>query len=102
MTLVQWLASGGAYGTLALVWLVAAVGYGAYAARLGRRYDAPNDGCLLNFACQMLLLLGGAAGLLLFGFPWYLLTSTLGAVLLPGLACLFFQGRMRPWKPRRK
>ena len=102
MTLVQWLASGGAYGTLALVWLLAAVGYGQYAARLGRRYDAPNDGCLLLFACQMLLVIGGALGLLATDFPWNVITATIGATLLPWLACLFFRRRMRTWNPAAK
>lgn len=101
MTLVQWLAAGGAYGALALTWLLAAVGYGQYAARLGRRYDAPNDGCLLLFACQMLLVIGGAVGLLLVAFPYNLLTAVAGAFLFPGLACLFFRRRMREWNPAR-
>ncbi|MER3496450.1 MAG: hypothetical protein C4320_06490, partial [Armatimonadota bacterium] len=70
-----------------------------YAARLGRRYDAPNDGCLLGFACVMLTLIGGAIGLLTVGFPWYILTSAAGAVLMPGLACLIFARRMRVWRP---
>lgn len=100
MTLVQWLAAGGAYGTLGVLWIVTAVAYAMYAGRLGRRFDAPNDGCLLGFACQVLLITGGAVGLRLAEFPWFILTAAAGAVLTPGLACLIFARRMRRWRPR--
>lgn len=89
---------------LGVVWVVAAVSYALYAGKLGRRFDAPNDGCLLGFACQVLLItfggLGIAAGERYLTFPWSLLTGIAGAVLVPGLACLIFARRMRRWRPR--
>lgn len=104
MTLLQWLANGGAYGLLATLWVVAAISYVMLAGKLGRRFDAPNDGCLLGFALQVLLItfggLGIAMGLRYLPFPWFLLTGAAGAVLVPALACLVFNRRMRRWRPR--
>lgn len=98
----NWLSSGGAYALLAFIWIGAAVGFGNYGYRLGRRFDSPNDGCLLTAATQVLVLIGGSAGFLVSGFPWYLLTSAIGAVTFPGLACLYFAWRMRKWMAGQK
>lgn len=100
MTLVQWLASGGAYGVLGLIWAGAAIAWANHAGRLGRRYDSPNDGCLLGFACVVLALLGGAVGLLSLPFPWFLVGSATGAIALPALASAVFARRMRKWAAR--
>jgi hypothetical protein len=96
----NWLSSGGAYGILGVVWLLTAVFYFTYAQRLGRDYDSPNDGCLLGFGTVVLTLTGGGLGLLLFQFPIFVVTSCIGAVLLPGLACVYFRRKMKSWRPR--
>lgn len=104
MSLVQWLSNGGAYGTLGVVWIIAAVGFALYAGKLGRRYDAPNDGCLLGFANQVLLITSGAVGITLgdrlLPFPWFMLTGIAGGLLAPLIACFVFTRRMRRWRPR--
>ena len=100
MTLVQWLANGGAYGVLGLLWVGAGAFFANYAARLGRRYDAPNDGCLLGFATQVLVIIGGALGLLSLPFPWHVVTAGVGAIGLPWLLCIYFRYKMRAWRPR--
>ena len=87
-------------GILGVGWIIGAVAFSLYAGKLGRRYDAPNDGCLLGFACQVLLITGGAIGFLLSVFPWHLLTAAAGAIVLPSVACLVFARRMRRWRPR--
>lgn len=95
----NWLSSGGAYALLGIVWLLTAVFFFTYGAKLGREYDSPNDGCLLSFATIILTLIGGALGLLFFSFPIYVVTSSIGAILLPTLACAYFRKRMAKWRP---
>jgi len=96
----NWLDSGGTYAILAVIWIASAVAFGNYAHRLGRRYDSPNDGCLLTVATQLLTLFGGALGLLLGRFPIFIFTSAIGAVIFPAAGCVYFGWRMRAYRNR--
>ena len=96
----NWLGSGGTYAIIAVIWIASAVGFGNYAYRLGRRHDSPNDGCLLTVATQLLTFFGGALGLLLGKFPYFIITSGIGAIVCPFLGCAYFSWRMRAWRNR--
>lgn len=94
----DWLSAGGAYFLLALIWVGAAVGFGVAGIKAGDRVGSPNDGCLLAIGNVVLALLGGGLGFLLMMrfFPYFLLSSLVGAVTLPSLGTLYFLRKTRP------
>lgn len=95
----NWLSSGGAYAIIGIVWLLSSVFFFTYGNRLGSRYDSPNDGCLLAFSTIILTLIGGAAGFVLVAYPWSIVASCLGSLLLPTFACIYFRAKMKRWRP---
>lgn len=92
----NWLSSGGAYFLLALVWISSSIFFGFYAARIGRDKNSRNDGCLLIICTTVFVFTGGAVGIFLAPFPWFIFTSTAGAIIAPMLACrIFLKGKMK-------
>jgi hypothetical protein len=97
MSGADWLARGGTYYVLAFVWIVSAVFYYFLAAKLGHQIGVPNDGCLYGICNIVLAFLGGGIGflVLIHHYPYFILSSTLGAVALPSIATLYFASRAR-------
>ena len=93
----DWLARGGTYYVLAFVWIFSAVFYYFLATRLGQQTGSPNDGCLFGICNIVLTFFGGGLGFLalMHSYPYFILSSTFGAVLFPGFATLFFASRAR-------
>ena len=94
----NWLSSGGAYTILFVVWFLCAVFFAIVARSIGREKNTPNDGCLLTVTTTVFVLTGGALGLLLLNkfFPWFIFSSTAGAIIAPWLAIRKFKtGRRR-------
>lgn len=89
----NWLSSGGAYTIIFVVWIVSAIFFAAVSRSVAREKNSPNDGCLLTISTTVFVLIGGAIGLLLFNkfFPWFIFSSSLGAILGPLLAVRSFK-----------
>jgi len=94
----DWLARGGAYIVMGLVWLSSAVFFYFYSARYGDQIGNSTDGCLYGICSIVMAFLGGAVGFLLFihQYPYFVLTSCLGALIAPGLATAYIIARTRP------
>ena len=91
----NWLANGGAYWLIFSSWFIAAGATYALAHSLGRATRSENDGCLLGLGNIVLSFVGGGIGLLAGKFPYFVLTSLVGAFALPGLATLIWLRRRR-------
>ena len=93
----DWLARGGTYYVLAFVWLSSACFYYFLATKLGHQTGSPNDGCLYGICNIVLTFFGGGAGflILIHNYPYFLLSSTLGAIGFPSLGTLYFLSRAR-------
>ncbi len=91
----DWLARGGAYVVIGIGWVLIAGGAYYLAHYLGKLHNSPNDGCLLGIGNVLLTFFGGGIGLLIGKFPYYLVSSIVLAALLPTLATLSIDRRMR-------
>jgi hypothetical protein len=82
---------GGAYYSIVLVWLASAIFFSVFALR--RFKDS--DGCLVAIANFFLAFLGGGLGLLLLinRFPYFMISSLTGAVLLPAFLTVWIRKR---------
>ncbi len=78
------------YAFVFVAWLVGSVTFTLIAKSLGSKFRAENDGCLLSIGVQVTVLVGGAAGLLAFPYPYNIVASMVGALAFPGLLCGFF------------
>lgn len=78
------------YAFVFVAWLASSVTFTLIAKSLGTRFRAENDGCLLTIGVQVAVLVGGAAGLLLFPYPYNIVASMTGALMAPGFLCGFF------------
>ena len=96
----NWLSTGGAYLIVGTVWILSAIFFSAYAINLGKKHQSTNDGCLLAICNVVLSLVGGAIGYIPVSYPLSLVTSCLGAILFPILACIYFRRSMR--RPQQK
>lgn len=94
----NWLSSGGAYYVIFIIWILSAVYFGFMARSVGRDRNAPNDGCLLTISTTVFVFIGGAIGLLILNkfFPWFIFSSSLGAIIGPWYAVKKFRtGRQK-------
>jgi uncharacterized membrane protein HdeD (DUF308 family) len=90
--------TGVTYTLIGLGWILAGVFYANIGYRLGRKHEAPNDGCLLQIGCQVAVLIGGAVFYFFAPFPWCILTSIVGAFFAPAALCLMFDRKMTELK----
>ena len=81
------LPTGGSYYFIVLVWLASAI----FFATLALRKFKDTDGCLVALANFFLAFLGGGLGLLLLSgrFPFFVISSLVGTVLLPAMLTLW-------------
>ncbi len=94
----NWLSSGGAYYVIFTIWILSAIYFGFMARSIGRERNTPNDGCLLAISTTVFVFIGGAIGLLILNkfFPWFIFSSSLGAILGPMFAVKTFRrGRQK-------
>jgi hypothetical protein len=93
----DWLARGGTYYVLAFVWIASALFYYFLATKLGHQAGRPNDGCLYGICNIVLAFFGGGAGFLalIHDYPYFILSSTFGAIAFPSLGTLYFISRVR-------
>lgn len=98
----DWLATGGAYYIIGLAWLLGSLFFLFNGFRVGKISNSENDGCLLAFCGIVLTITGGGIGLALglryAGYPTFVLTSLIGAILLPGIVTSILSARMK--RPR--
>jgi hypothetical protein len=73
--------------------------FGYISLRMGKAIHSETDGCLLCIINVVLVVIGGMAGLLVFRFPYNLMSSMFFALLLPGSLTLMWVKRTLP--PRR-
>jgi hypothetical protein len=90
-----WSAGSGAFWILGLSWGGCALFHTLTALRLGRSVNSPADGCLLAICNLFYVAIGGFLGFILLKFPYGLLTSLAGAILLPALITLAWIKRGR-------
>jgi len=95
----RWLSSGGAYELIAFLWLLSALFFIGRAKSIGRQLSTSNDGCYLMISTTIFTMIGGAIGLLLFQkfFPWFILTSLIGAVIAPMMVIRVFRTGKRKY-----
>ncbi|CAN5477876.1 hypothetical protein BH11ARM1_BH11ARM1_07540 [soil metagenome] len=88
----EWMASGGSFLLLGIVWFGSSVFYATLGLKAGKRLGSPNDGCLFAIANSIMAFVGAAAGYLPFmtHFPLFVGTSIAGALILPALSTLYF------------
>ena len=93
----DWLARGGTYYVLAFVWIVSAGFYYFLAAKLGHQTGSANDGCLYGICNIVLAFLGGGIGflVLIHHYPYFILSSTVGAIAFPSFGTLYFVSRAK-------
>lgn len=79
------------------MWIVSATFYYFLAAKLGHQAGSPNDGCLYGICNIVLAIFGGGIGflILIHNYPYFILSSTVGAIGLPSLGTLYFISRVR-------
>ncbi|MDR3689027.1 MAG: hypothetical protein P4L46_06580 [Fimbriimonas sp.] len=94
----DWLTRGGTYVVLGVVLVVSATFFYFIGYRVGVRSQHPNDGCLYGICNIILAFLGGGVGflLLIHNYPYFILSSSLGAVLVPALGTLFAVAKSQP------
>jgi len=82
---------------LAFVWLLSAGFYFFLALKLGHQTGSPNDGCLYGICNIVLAFLGGGLGflVLIHNYPYFILSSAVGAIALPSFGTLYFASRAR-------
>lgn len=91
----DWLASGGAFFVLGIGWLVILLVAVIAGVLLGKRYGAPQDGCLIGFLNIILSIVAGCVGLLAPGRA--ALPACLGAAfVVPAIATLLWARKIRP------
>ena len=88
--MTQPMPSAAIYAFVFIAWLVSSVTFTLMARALGSKFGAENDGCLLIIGVQVTVLLGGAAGLLAFSYPYNIVASMVGGLAFPGILCGFF------------
>ncbi|MDX2064762.1 MAG: hypothetical protein SFX74_03360 [Fimbriimonadaceae bacterium] len=86
----DWLASGGAYTVLIIQTAVAAIVGSVIGFRIGMQAKSEGEGCLLAILNPLLALLGAGLGFFSTPYPSYLLTSLVGALILPAIATAGF------------
>jgi hypothetical protein len=94
----EWLAAGGAYLLIGVVWIGSAIAYAMLGLQAGKAVGAANDGCLLGITNVFMAFLGGGIGYLLAmtHFPGFIVTSMVGALVLPALSTWYFYRKSRP------
>ena len=82
---------------IAGIWIGLSILFAIAAIQVGKAVRSENDGCLLAIGNVVLTLLGGAIGFLVMvnHYPTFILSSMVGAMLLPSLAILAFTRRAR-------
>jgi cytochrome bd-type quinol oxidase subunit 2 len=88
------LSNGGVYLILVVFWVLSAASFYFVGTKLGQKNDSHNDGCLLGFSCVFLAFLGGALGIFLAKYPYFVISSCLGSISCPALACFYIKLRM--------
>jgi hypothetical protein len=87
------MATGGAYilffGQTALIAAVMII----LAFRSGKVSQAESDGCLLAITNLILTIAGAGIGFFIAPYPYFVVTSFFGAMLLPAIAILIFSRR---------
>jgi hypothetical protein len=81
-----------------MFWLASATFFALKANKIGKQKQSSNDGCYLQISTTVFTMIGGSIGLLIFQaqFPWYILTSLVGCVLVPWLVCrVFIRGKRK-------
>ncbi len=86
-----------AYSLIIGSWVISAAFFAFLAIKVGKKAGKDNDGCLLAISNVLLAGMGGALGFLLFIrlYPYFVLSSMLGTVLLPALHTLYFARKRR-------
>lgn len=79
----DWLSSGGAYFILFGSWIILIIVFGRVAPGIAKRRGGDSEGCVLQIATTVMVLTGGALGLLATAYPKNIVTSILGAIILP-------------------
>ncbi len=90
----DWLAGPGTFWILGLSGVGFGLAYILLALRLGKMAHSEGDGCLLAICNLALVIVGGAAGFMTFRFPTQLISSMVGAGLLPGIMTLVWVYRL--------
>lgn len=91
----DWLSQGGAYAVV-FIQTVLIMGVGVYLAMsIGKSAKAEGDGCLLAMANIVLAALGAGIGFFSSQYPFFVLTSLIGACILPTAATAIFASRIR-------
>jgi hypothetical protein len=68
--------------------------------KLGKAVHSESDGCLLAMSNLVLILVGGMAGLLIFHFPYNLMSSMFLALALPsGVTWMWVRRTLPPKRP---
>jgi len=94
----DWLARGGTYYVLALVWFGSAGFFYFLGAKYGVKSGQPNDGCLYGICNIILALFGGGIGflLLIHHYPYFILSSCIGAIACPAMGSLYIVAKNPP------
>ncbi|HLO97217.1 MAG TPA: hypothetical protein VK171_01370 [Fimbriimonas sp.] len=84
------LSSGGTYFFLFAGWATLIFVFGKLSTGVAMKRGGEGEGCVLKVATAVMVLTGGALGLLVSSYPTYILTSLAGATILPLLIFLIF------------